>query len=92
GLVSQLVDFHVVSGEEELGETKGLDFGALQADLSGKWDLIWRRTYAFLGPYYFAKLPPQWKERAQCLAARYPDDGANSCLVWCRSKAREDVR
>ena len=56
-LVSRLVDFHVVTNERELGETNGLDFRALQAAFSGKWNLVWHRTYSFLGPYYSGRLP-----------------------------------
>ena len=51
-LVSQLVDFHVVTSERELAESKGLDFRTLQVAFSGSWDLTWHRTYSFLGPYY----------------------------------------
>jgi len=86
-LVSRLVDFHVVTSEKELGQPKGLDFRALQAAFSGTWDLTWHRSYSFLGPYYSGRLPAPWREMAQGLAARYPDDGANSCLVWRRSGA-----
>jgi SAM-dependent methyltransferase len=91
-LVSQLVDFHVVTSERELEEAKGLDFRALQVAFTGAWDLTWRRTYSFLGPYYSGRLPAQWREKVDKLAARYPDDGANSCLVWRRSSAIENVR
>ena len=85
-LVSRLVDFHVVTSEREVGETNGLDFRALQATFSGTWDLVWHRTYSFLGPYYSGRLPAPWRAKAQWLTARYPDDGANSCLVWRRSR------
>jgi len=91
-LVSQLVDFHVVTSERELGEAKGLDFRALQVAFTGAWDLTWHRTYSFLGPYYSGRLPAQWRERADSLAAKYPDDGANSCLVWRRSRPAEGCR
>jgi 2-polyprenyl-3-methyl-5-hydroxy-6-metoxy-1,4-benzoquinol methylase len=91
-LISQLVDFHVVTSDRELGEAKGLDFRALQAAFSGAWDLMWHRTYSFLGPYYSGRLPVPWRERADNLAARYPDDGANSCLVWRRSRPVEGWR
>ena len=85
-LIGQLVDFHVVTGEKEAGETNGLDFRTLQAAFSGTWDLVWHRTYSFLGPYYSGRLPESWRAKAQGLAAKYPDDGANSCLVWRRSR------
>ena len=81
-LVSRLVDFHVVLDESESGAARGLDFVALEATLRGQWELVWRRTYAFLGPHYAATLPPRWRDEAGRLAAKYQDDGANCCLVW----------
>lgn len=91
-LVNQLVDFHVVTTEEKLGEAKGLDFRTLQMAFSGEWDLVWHRTYSFLGPYYSGRLPEPWRKKAKRLAEMYPDDGANSCLVWRRFRTEEKVR
>jgi SAM-dependent methyltransferase len=91
-LVSRLVDFHVVASEQELAEAKGLDFRELQLAFAGEWELVWRRTYAFLGPYYERKLSPHWAGEARRLAEQYPDDGANCCLVWRRSGVSRNSR
>jgi len=86
-LVSRLVDFHVVldDAESEAGARRGLDFMALKAAWRGQWELLWRRTYAFLGPHYPPSLPARWRDEASLLAGKYPDDGANCCLVWRRT-------
>ncbi|HLJ17595.1 MAG TPA: class I SAM-dependent methyltransferase [Bryobacteraceae bacterium] len=85
-VVSRLVDFHVVSGEADLAESSGLDFLQLQTALAGEWNLLWRRTYSFLGSHYERTLPTRWQREAHRLAANYPDDGANFCLIWQRGK------
>jgi ubiquinone/menaquinone biosynthesis C-methylase UbiE len=81
-LVSQLVDFHVVTSESQLGEARGLDFRSLETVFSSEWDLTWHRTYAFLGPYHSDALSSRWQREARRLAEKYPDDGANCCSVW----------
>jgi SAM-dependent methyltransferase len=83
-LVDKLVDFHVITSERELEQPKGLDFAELQEAFDGEWELVWRRTYSFLGPHYIGRLPAGWRREAQRLEAEYPDDGANCCLVWQR--------
>ena len=85
-LVNQLVDFHVITTEKELAEAKGLDFRTLQMAFSDEWNLVWHRTYSFLGVYYSGRLPEPWRKKAKRLAEMYPDDGANCCMVWRRSR------
>ena len=87
-LISSLVDYHVISSERELNDKKGLDFENLQADFAGEWELAWRRSYSFLGPHYEGQAPELWRRRARKLAERFPDDGANCCLVWRRAAVR----
>jgi SAM-dependent methyltransferase len=84
-LVSRLVDFHVVQDDSEAGAARGLDFAALEAAWRGEWELVWRRTYAFLGPHYTDTVPARWRGEANRLAKKHPDDGANCCLVWRRT-------
>jgi hypothetical protein len=83
-LVSSLVDYHVISSESQLTDQKGLDFTILQAGFAGEWELVWRSSYSFLGPHYEGHLPQLWRRKARELAIRFPDDGANCCLVWRR--------
>lgn len=88
-LVSSLVDFHVISSERQLTVDKGLDFENLQAGFAGQWELVWRRTYSFFGPHYEGQVPELWRRYARTLAERFPDDGANCCLVWRRVAAQQ---
>jgi ubiquinone/menaquinone biosynthesis C-methylase UbiE len=87
-LVSQMVDFHVVTSESQLGEGRGVDFWSLETAFAGEWELAWHRTYAFLGPHYSDALPLRWRREAQQLAEKYPDDGANWCSVWRKRVTR----
>jgi hypothetical protein len=87
-VVSGLVDFHVVQEGPGLIGSRGLDFQELEAAFAGQWDLVWRRTYSFLGPHYEGRLSQRWRVAARGLAEAYPDDGANCCLVWRRSSER----
>jgi len=86
-LVSELVDYHVLVREPKMAERRGLDFVQLETHLQGEWELLWRRTYSFLGPHYVAGLVARWQGEAQRLAEKYADDGANCCLIWRRVTA-----
>ena len=91
-LVDKLVDFHVITSERELEQPNGLDFAELQEAFDGEWKLVWRRTYSFLGPHYVGRLAAGWRREAERLEAKYPDDGANCCLVWQRVGNSRSVR
>ncbi len=89
GMVGSLVDYHVLSSERELTDKRGLDFENLAAGFAGEWELVWRKSYSFLGPHYEGAAPGAWRGRARQLAKRFQDDGANCCLLWRRVAARQ---
>jgi len=83
-VVALLVDFHVAHSRDEMAAGRGLDFEAMQKSLAGAWELVWRKTYSFMGPFYEGSLPEPWRRVCHELAERFPDDGANFCTVWVR--------
>jgi hypothetical protein len=48
------------------------------------WKLIWLKTYGFMGPFYEGELKGRWARSCQELARRFPNDGANFCVIWQR--------
>jgi SAM-dependent methyltransferase len=88
GMVGSLVDYHVLSSERELTDNRGLDFENLATGFAGEWEPVWRKSYSFLGPHYEGAAPRSWRSNARQLAERFPDDGANCCLLWRRVSAR----
>lgn len=84
-LIDRLVDFHVAHSAAEAQSGRGLDIEEMAADLAPHWRLVWRRNYAYLGPYYEASAPAAWRQRAAELARRFPDAGANFCAVLERT-------
>ena len=83
-LVSSLVDFHVAHSAREAESGRGFDFRRLEWQLRSRWRLKWTKTYAYMGPYYEARLPKHWQRACKNLADDHPDDGANYCAVWTR--------
>jgi len=83
-IVALLVDFHVAHSREEMAAGRGLDFETMQERMKGAWELVWRKTYSFMGPFYEGGLAPRWQGVCRELATQFPDDGANFCTVWAR--------
>jgi SAM-dependent methyltransferase len=83
-MIDRLVDFHVLHSGDEVSEGRGLDLLQMKEWFSADWDLRWSKSYAFLGPYPYTRTPRRWVERARALERRFPEDGANLCMVWYR--------
>ena len=83
-VIDRLVDFHVAHSTEEISVGRGFDFSAMQQDFQVSWKLIWLKTYSFMGPFYEGKLKGRWAHSCQELARRFPNDGANFCMIWQR--------
>jgi SAM-dependent methyltransferase len=83
-LVDRLVDFHVAHSLEEADAGRGFDHQVWQASLRGEWDLLWVKSFAYMGPVHEATLPPPWRAACAELAAQFPLDGANFSTVWRR--------
>ena len=84
--IGRLVDYHVAHSPEEANQGRGLDIEKMKQELAREWQVIWVRSYAFMGPFYEGKLPARWARAASRLAAKYPMDGANFSCVWVREK------
>lgn len=81
-LVSRLVDFCVAHDASEAAAGRGLDFEELANQLRGQWELLYVRTYSFMGPFYEARLPRRWQTICRRLAQDHPKDGSNVCTIW----------
>lgn len=81
-LVSQLVDLHVARSLDDARSGKGFDTNEMQQQLQPRWELVWERTYSFMGPFYEGRLSKHWQGVAQDLARKHPRDGANFSAVW----------
>lgn len=90
--IDMLVDFHVAHSSGEVQEGRGLDFEKLQRLFGRDWKLSWAKTYSFLGPFSEVTAPSRWVKRARMLGQRFPDDGANFCMVWNRNSISEISR
>lgn len=83
-LVQQLVDFHVPRSADEAEAGKGFDFHNLRKDFEVEWDLVWTKSYSFMGTFPEYRLSARWVKECRALQERFPDDGANFCAVWKR--------
>lgn len=83
-VIDRIVDFHVAHSVSEAAEGRGLDIEKMQAAFQRDWVLDWSKTYSFLGPHSYARVPNKWVEKAQLLGSRFPADGANFCTIWKR--------
>jgi SAM-dependent methyltransferase len=86
-VVDRVVDAYVAHSPEEALGGRGLDVDTMKAGLAQDWDLVFHRTYSFMGETFEGDLPERWKRRASDLAAKFPDDGANFGTVWRRVTA-----
>ncbi len=84
-LVSRLVDLHVAHSVEEVQSGRGFDVEQIQRDLAGTWELVWTRSYSFMGAFYEGRLSGRWRDECLRLSSKFPDDGANFSAVWQRS-------
>lgn len=84
-VIDRLVDFRVAHDASEAKAGRGLDADELATEVGSRWRPVWRRSYAYLGPYYEGSAPPAFQRQAASLAERFPDDGANFCAVWQRA-------
>jgi SAM-dependent methyltransferase len=82
-VVGRLVDYNVPHSASEAAAGRGFDFGELASEFS-EWRSEWVKTYSFMGPYPQSQLSTEWRIRCEDLAATYPLDGANFCVVWRR--------
>lgn len=83
-VIDRIVDFHVAHSIKEISIGRGFDFSVLQQDFQDSWKLAWIKTYAFMGPFYEGDLKGRWAASCQELARRFPQDGANFCMIWQR--------
>jgi hypothetical protein len=83
-LIRTLVDYHVIHAPgEELA--RGLDHRQMERDLAGEWELLWVETYSFMGSMFEGYLSPRWRRVAAELERRFPESGANTCVIWRRA-------
>lgn len=87
GIVYRLVDFHVPHTPEEAATGRGLDYAELERKNHGRWNLVWKTSYNFMGPVMEDDLPVKWRSQCRLLKERFPDDGASFCAVWSRATA-----
>jgi|GEM_PF-1024306 len=83
-IIDRLVDFHVAHSVEEAANGRGFDFEIMEQDFSTSWQLVWLKTYSFMGSFYEATLPPRWVKASREAAQNFPKDGANFCSLWVR--------
>ncbi len=83
-IIDRLVDFQVAHSTQEISRGRGFDFSVMEQNLQASWKLIWLKTYSFMGPFYEGELKGYWARSCEDLAARFPNDGANFCMVWQR--------
>lgn len=85
--ISRIVDFHVHHPEDDVDAGPGFDMSRMQLTFQPHWKLRWSKTYSYLGPFSELQAPRKWRERALLLKEKFPDDGANFCCVWTRTKS-----
>jgi hypothetical protein len=83
-VIDRLVDFHVAHSIAEMSAGRGFEFSTMEQYLQTSWKLAWVKTYSFMGPIYEGELPDQWRHSCKELARRFPNDGANFCMIWQR--------
>lgn len=86
-VIDRIVDFHVPHSVDDVAHGRGLDVVTMQRWFQHEWSLHWSKTYSFLGPYPFVKVPGRWMKRAHALEQKFPSDGANVCMVWYRGSS-----
>jgi SAM-dependent methyltransferase len=83
-VIDRIVDFHVAHSPAEADSGRGLDFEIMEQKLINEWQLIWAKTYSFMGSHYDGDLPKKWSQRSEKLGKNFPKDGANFCTAWQR--------
>lgn len=83
-VIDRLVDFHVAHSLEEATTGRGFDFEILQQDWMKSWELVWVKTYSFMGAFYEQDLNEKWASYCQDISCKFPKDGANFCTIWRR--------
>lgn len=87
-IIGLLVDYHVAHSVQEAESGRGFCVDEMSANLTGRWNLKWAKSYSFMGNFYEKSLPEQWQKEAAKLERRFPNDGANFCAVWQRCEAK----
>lgn len=88
-IIDRLIDFHVAHSTEEISVGRGFDYSALLTmgdtlNFQPSWRLVWLKTYSFMGPFYEGRLKGRWVRKCHELACRFPNDGANFCMILQR--------
>lgn len=83
-IIDRIVDFHVAHSFEEADSGRGFDFEIMQQYLIDQWQIIWVKTYSFMGSYYEGELSPKWSRLCSKISQKFPKDGANFSTVWKR--------
>jgi SAM-dependent methyltransferase len=90
-VIDRIVDFHVAHSSEEADSGRGLDFEIMEQKLMDRWQLVWVKTYSFMGSHYDGKLSEKWSQLSEDISKRFPNDGANFCTAWQRNKQSQSV-
>jgi SAM-dependent methyltransferase len=91
-VIDRIVDCGVANNASETGVGRGFDLREMQAQLSGRWELVESTSYSFMGIHYEGDLTPSWRRQAARLQVMYPQDGANISAVWRRAVPRRTRR
>ncbi|HLA86199.1 MAG TPA: class I SAM-dependent methyltransferase [Thermoguttaceae bacterium] len=86
-VVHQAVDCQVLTSPEDATAGHGLDFAEMEKDLAGQWNLVWKKSYNFMGPFLQRDLPEKWRQSSRQLQECFPDDGASFSSIWTRATA-----
>jgi hypothetical protein len=82
--IERLVDFHVAHSYEEAMHGRGFDFEVMKEDFASSWELLWVKTYSYMGSFYDQTLPYKWRQKSHELSQKFPNDGANFSAIWQR--------
>jgi SAM-dependent methyltransferase len=85
-VISKIVDFHVAHSADEVTHGRGLDIEKMKVLFERDWVLRWSKTYSYLGPFGYARVPNMWAQEVRELEQRFPADGANFSMVWQRKQ------
>lgn len=83
--IDRIVELRVHRGTSSI-DGGGFDF--LSMSLHDEWELVFSKTFNFLGnrtPYYMSN--KRERRKYTMLEAMYPSDGRNFCCVWKRKQA-----
>jgi trans-aconitate methyltransferase len=84
-LVTLVVDFQSIRSDQEAAELgRGLDFEALKRDFQNLFELIFIKSYNFMGSFEESRLPRKWALMALDVGRRFPRDGSHYSAVWKR--------